>query len=106
MVTFDEFSKLDLRVGKVLEVGLHPDAEKLYLLKIDIGERVVQLVAGIKHFYSSEELLGKYVVVLVNLKAKNIRGFLSEGMLLAAQAKDNVSIISPDKKVSLGSTVK
>lgn len=106
MVTFDDFSKLDLRVGKVLEVNPHPDAEKLYLLKVDVGEKIIQLVAGIKPFYAVDELAGKSIIVLVNLEKKNIRGFASEGMLLAAQGKDDVSILTVDKKTAPGSMIK
>jgi len=106
MITFDEFSKLDLRVGKVLAVEPHPNAEKLYLLTVDIGEKTISLVAGIKPFYTAEELAGKSIVVLVNLELKNIRGVASEGMLLAAQSKDDVSVIVCDKKVEPGSRIK
>jgi len=106
MVNFDDFSKLELKTGKILEVSPHPDAEKLYLLKVDIGEKVVQLVAGIKPFYTPEQLENKFVVVLVNLEPKNIRGVLSEGMVLAAQGKDDVSLIVLDKEVAPGSTIR
>ncbi|MCQ9205176.1 MAG: hypothetical protein NG737_02565 [Omnitrophica bacterium] len=105
MINFDDFSKLDLRIGKILEVKAHPDAEKLYLLKVDIGEKTISLVAGMKPFYSSEDLLGKLIVVLVNLEPRNIRGFLSEGMLLAAQSKDDVSLIISDKEIIPGSLI-
>ncbi len=106
MITFDDFSKLDLRVGKVLEVEPHPDAEKLYRLTVDIGQKTISLVAGIKPFYPAEDLAGRYIVVLVNLEPKTIRGILSEGMLLAAQAKDDLSIIVCDKKIELGSKIR
>lgn len=105
MVNFDDFSKLDLRTGKILEADLHPDAEKLYLLKVDIGEKTIQLVAGIKPFYAPDQLIGKSVVVLANLAPKNIRGVLSEGMVLATQTKDDVSLITADKDVPPGSAI-
>ncbi len=106
MVNFDDFSKLGLKTGKILEVNPHPDAEKLYLLKVDIGEKVIQLVAGIKPFYTPEQLENKLIVVLTNLEPKNIRGVLSEGMLLAAQDKDDVSLIILDKEVATGSAIR
>ena len=106
MVNFDDFSKLELRVGKILEVNPHPDAEKLYLLKVDIGEKVIQMVAGIKPFYTPEQLENKLIVVLANLEPKNIRGASSEGMVLAAQGKDDVSLIVLDKEVDPGSTIR
>ncbi|UCC94691.1 MAG: hypothetical protein JSW40_07730 [Candidatus Omnitrophota bacterium] len=106
MITFEDFSKLDLKIGKIVEVEPHPQADKLYLLKVDIGRCVRQLVAGIKPFYSPQELKGKSIVVLVNLEPKNIRGYTSEGMLLAAQSKNSVCIISPDREVELGSVIR
>jgi len=106
MVNFDDFSKLDLRTGKILEVSPHPNAEKLYLLKVDIGEKVIQVVAGIKPFYTPEQLENKLIVVLANLESKSIRGALSEGMVLAAQGKDDVSLVVLDKEVDVGNIVK
>ncbi len=106
MVNFDDFSKLDLKTGKILEVSSHPDAEKLYLLKVDIGEKVIQIVAGIKPFYAPEQLENKLIVVLTNLEPKSIRGSLSEGMILAAQGKDDISLVVLDKEVDVGNKVK
>ncbi|MDD3296254.1 MAG: hypothetical protein PHU64_02720 [Candidatus Omnitrophica bacterium] len=105
MVSFDDFSKLDLKIGKVIEVNPHPDAEKLYVLKVDIGEKVVTLVAGIKPFYEQDSLLGKQVVVLANLEPKTLRGIVSEGMLLAARSKDDLGLLTCDKKVDPGSKI-
>ncbi len=106
MVNFDDFSKLNLKVGKILEVSMHPDAEKLYLLKVDVGDKTIQLVAGIKPFYEPEQLENKLIVVLTNLEPKNIRGVLSEGMMLAAQDKDDISLIISDKEIAVGSIIK
>lgn len=106
MVSFDEFAKLDLRIGKIVEVNPHPNADKLYLVKADIGEKTIQLVAGIKLFYSPDELLGKQIVVVTNLEQKTIRGVVSEGMLLAAQDPNGTRILIPDKEVTLGSKIR
>jgi len=106
MVNFDDFSKLNLKTGKILEVSPHPNAEKLYLLKVDIGEKVIQVVAGIKPFYTPEQLENKLIVVLTNLESKSIRGSLSEGMVLAAQGKDDISLVVLDKEVDVGNIVK
>ena len=106
MVNFDDFSKLDIKIGKILEVNLHPDAEKLYLLKVDVGDKTIQLVAGIKPFYTPEQLENKLIVVLTNLEPKNIRGVLSEGMVLAAQGKDDISLVISDKEIAVGSIVR
>ncbi|MCF7873932.1 MAG: hypothetical protein K9L84_02990 [Candidatus Omnitrophica bacterium] len=106
MVTFEDFKKLELKIGKIIKVEEHPNAEKLYLLTLDLGQKQIQLVAGIKPFYSLSELEGKLVPVLVNLEPKNIRGVDSQGMLLAAESKDDVSILVSDKAVEPGATIR
>ncbi len=105
MVSFEDFAKLDLRVGKITAVEDHPNADKLYCLKVDIGQKQINLVAGIKSYYKPEELLNKLIVVVVNLEPKSIRGVTSEGMLLAAQDKDRIVVIGPEKEVSCGSKI-
>ena len=106
MITYDEFSKLDLRIGKVLEVADHPNADKLYVLKVDIGEKEIQLVAGLKQHCSIEDLQDKKVVVLTNLEPRAVRGVESQGMLLAAQSEDVVTILKPQKEVAPGSIIR
>jgi methionyl-tRNA synthetase len=97
MTETDPFSNLDLRVAKVVEVKDHPDADKLYVLQVDlgdIGERV--LVAGMKPYYSKDELAGKNIVIVTNLKPATIRGVKSDGMLLAAGGgTDTVVLLNP-----------
>lgn len=106
VITYADFSKLDLRVGKILEVEPHPNADKLYCLKVDIGEKVISLVAGIRNYYSQEELRNKLIVVLINLEPKTIRGMLSEGMLLAAFCENTLSLIVPEREIPFGSQIK
>jgi len=106
MVTFDDFTKMDIRVGKIVEVALHPNADKLYLLKVDIGEKVIQLVAGIRPYYSIDDLKDKYGIVLANLEPREIRGCVSEGMLLAAQGTSTTSILTPLTAVEPGSKIR
>ncbi|MCF7872642.1 MAG: hypothetical protein K9L80_00330 [Candidatus Omnitrophica bacterium] len=106
MVSFEDFKKLELKIGKIIKVEEHPNAEKLYLLTIDLGDKQIQLAAGIKPFYALSELEGKLVPVLVNLEPKNIRGVESQGMLLAAESKDDVSLLVSDKSVAPGSVVR
>ena len=106
MISYDDFAKLDLRIGKIVEATVHPNADKLYLLKVDIGEKIIQLVAGIRAFYSPEDLKGKLGVILVNLEPREIRGCVSEGMLLAASSTERISVISPREEVEVGSKVK
>lgn len=85
---------LDLRVGEIKEVAEHPNAEQLYLLKVDTGkENLLQIAAGIKGIYPKEKLQGKKVVVVSNLKPANFKGELSEGMLLAAKKKDSLELL-------------
>ncbi len=105
MVRLDEFRKLDIRIARVLEVNDHPNADKLFLLKIDTGEKQKQIVAGIKNFYKKEDLVGKQIVVIDNLEPVTLRGESSEGMLLAAQGEGTISVLIPDKPVKQGSKV-
>ena len=107
MVRFEDFSKVDLKIGKVLEVTDHPNADKLYVLKVDIGQdQIRQLVDGIKGYYQPQDLEGKSVVVLTNLEPKVVRGVESQGMLLAAQSQDKVVYLTPEKEMPPGSTIR
>jgi len=104
-ITHEEFKRLDIRIGKILEVHSIKGADKLIKLIIDIGERKIQCVAGLKQYYTSEELLGKSVAVLTNLQPTKLKGELSEGMILAAIQEDSVRILIPDGKIEPGSKV-
>jgi len=105
-ISIDEFKKIDIRIGKILEVKDHPNANKLYVLIVDLGNEKRQIVAGIKDWYKPEELLGKKIVVITNLEPKNIRGMESQGMLLAAEDENkNLSLIVPEKDVKVGTKV-
>ena len=105
-ISFEDFSRLKLRIGKVKQARAHPNADKLYILRVELAEREIQLVAGIRATYSPEELLGKQIVVLENLEPKVIRGVASEGMLLAASDKEGPVLLVPEKEVTLGCEVK
>ncbi len=106
MTEEDPFSKLDLRVAEVLDVKDHPNADKLYMLNLDLGKlgkRVI--VAGMKPYYSREELIGKRIIIVYNLKPAKIRGVKSNGMLLAAEdGKGTCSLLDP-KDANPGSEV-
>ena len=93
----EELKKMDLRIGRIKEVYDHPDADKLIVMMIDLGDEERQLVAGLKEHYSKEELEGKYITALCNLKPAKLRGIESQCMLLASTDDDNgqVSILSP-----------
>ncbi len=91
---FSGFEALDLRVGLIESAGDHPNADKLMVLKVNIG-RQIQLVAGLKGFYSNEELTGKKVVVITNLQPAKLRGVESQGMVLAAESGEKVKVLTP-----------
>lgn len=106
IINFEYFSKLDIRVGKVLKAERIEGSGKLILLSINLGEeKERQLVAGIGKSYSPEELEGKNVTVLANLKPREIMGYESQGMILAAGDEAGPVIISALKEVKAGSTV-
>jgi len=106
MVSFEEFSKLDLRIAKIEEVEEIEGSDKLYKLTISLGEEKRTLVAGIKKWYKKEELIGKEIVVVANLEPRVIKGVTSQGMLLAAISKNgDVSLLVPDKEVEEGSKI-
>ncbi|MCL5408547.1 MAG: hypothetical protein M1135_00765 [Candidatus Omnitrophica bacterium] len=104
-VKYEEFKKMDLRAGKILEVEDHPDADRLYLITVDIGDEKRKFVAGIRPYYQKEELLGKSCVVLVNLESKNIRGVESHGMILAALSEGIFGILTLDRQVLPGTKI-
>jgi methionyl-tRNA synthetase len=88
---------LNLRVAEIVDIKDHPNAEKLYILKINLGSEVRQLVAGLKEYYPKDELKGKKIIVITNLKYAKIRGVESQGMLLAAEDSNNVGILTVKK---------
>ena len=95
-ISYDDFAKIELRVAKVLEARPHPNADKLMLLQVDIGEQQKQIVAGIRQYYTPEQLVGKRIVIVNNLAPVMLRGEASNGMLLAATSGDKVIVLTPD----------
>ena len=106
MVTIEDFKKLELKVGEIKEVQDHPNADRLYVIVVDLGDKTKQVVAGIKGSYKKEELVGKQVVVVDDLQPAVLRGVESQGMLLAASDETGITIVSPERKMKLGSVVK
>lgn len=106
MVTIEDFRKLEFRIAEIKEVQEHPQADRLYVLKVDVGGVAKQIVAGIRGSYAKEALIGKQVVLVDNLAPAVLRGVESQGMLLAASDEQGVCLVSPERKVTLGSTVK
>jgi len=130
MPTIEDFIKFEFKIAKIVDAQDHPNADRLLVLKVDVGEtepqpenivpegnpepvnavpvpKLKQLVAGIKKAYSKEDLVGKYIVVVNNLEPAVLRGVESQGMLLAATGADGMPIlISPEKPVEPGARVK
>ncbi|MBX2800556.1 MAG: methionine--tRNA ligase [Myxococcales bacterium] len=103
-IEYGDFAKLQLKIGKVLEASDHPDADKLLVMKVDVGEaRPRTICAGIKSVFAPEDLVGRTVVVVANLKPRKLRGIPSEGMILAASGEAVVDLVSA--KAEPGNTV-
>lgn len=105
MITFDQFKAMDIRIAKITEVEDHPNADKLYVITVEVGGATKKVIAGVKEHYSAEELLGKEVVLLNNLEPATIRGVQSEGMILATKDGEKLAILMPEKEVTVGSPV-
>lgn len=105
-ISHNEFKKVEMRVGVVTSVEDHPNADKLYVMKVDLGEdEERQLVAGLRPYYERDALLGKRLIVVANLQPATLRGVQSNGMLLAAQRGDSVIVLTTDKEMPPGSKV-
>lgn len=107
MLSIEDFKKTELKVGKVLKVEEIPGLDKLYKLTVDLGEDKPRTVlAGVKEFLKPKDLKNKNIVVVANLQPKEVRGVLSEGMLLAAEdEKGKPTLISPVSKVAPGTVI-
>jgi methionyl-tRNA synthetase len=104
-ITVDDFKKIKLRVAKILECELVPKSKKLVKLKIKVGEKEKQIVAGISEFYKPEELVGKLIIVVDNLKKSKLMGIESHGMLLAGKINGKLKIITVDGEIESGAEV-
>jgi len=105
MVSIEDFAKIEIRVAQVIEASDHANADKLVVLKVDLGGETRQLVAGLRGHYTNEELVGKKIAVVTNLAPAVLRGVESNGMLLAAVDGDKVVILTPQRDIALGSAV-
>jgi len=106
-ISFDDFCKVELRVGKVIEASDHPNADKLILLKVDLGDEQRQIIAGLKGYYTPDQLMGKEIIIVVNLAPRMMRGLESQGMLLAASSQDRskVVVLGPETEIEPGASV-
>ncbi len=105
LITIDDFAKVELKVGKIIDCQPHPKADRLLVSKIDIGDEVRTIVSGIRKFYNEKDLIGKKVIVVTNLKPVNLRGVESNGMILAASDEENLSVLTVLNDVKEGSKV-
>ena len=105
MINFEEFQKIDLKIGKILEAEKVENSEKLLRLKVDLGEEQRQIIAGIGKVYQPQDLINQEIVVVVNLEPKTLMGFKSQGMLLAADNNGEPILIKPEKEVLPGTKI-
>ena len=111
MASFEDFKKLDLRIGKVLSVENHPNADKLFIIKIDIGGEIKQSVAGLKPYFQPEQLLNKQVPVVANLEPAILRGVESQVMIMVVTdlapetTPKTLHLLIPEKEVPVGSKI-
>lgn len=114
MISFEEFKKLDIRIGRIEHAERIPDSDKLLRLEVNLGNdpstgsgrEIRQIVAGIAQYYEPEKLIGRSVPILVNLEPRMLRGVESQGMLLASDAGGEPVLFSPDKDIPPGSVVR
>jgi len=105
MISIEDFRKVELRVATIKSAEPHPNADKLLVLQVDLGDEQRQICAGIRGQYAPEELLGKQIVVVSNLETAKLRGLDSQGMLLAASDDGRVVILTPEKSVAAGAKI-
>ena len=107
-IDFEDFMKVEMKTGKVVAIDDHPDADKLFVVTIEDGPGSTRTVcAGLKGIYEKDQLLGKQVVFVANLKPRKLRGIMSEGMILAADdGQGSVSVLTLDSEMPTGSQVR
>ncbi len=105
-ITFDDFKKLDIRIGKVTACEKVENADRLLKLQVDFGEFQRQIVSGIALWYTPEDLIGKEFPFIVNLEPRTFKGVESQGMVMAAGPEEGAVLLSPDKDVPPGTIVK
>ncbi len=105
-ISYDEFAKMQFQVGEIIACEEVPKSKKLLCSKVRVGSQVKQIVSGIKQYYTAEEMVGKKVMVLVNLKPAKLAGIWSEGMLLCAEdAEGNLALVTPEKPMPAGAEI-
>ena len=105
MITFDDFQKLDIRIGKILSAEKLEGTDKLLRLQIDFGSEKRQIISGIAEFYSPEDIAGKECPFVFNLEPKKFRGQESQGMIMTVDADGGCILLHPDKEVKPGARI-
>ena len=106
MITIEQFQSVELRVGTIRAAEPHPNADRLVVLRVDLGGEPRQIVAGIRKHYDPAGLVGRQVVVVANLQPAMLRGVESQGMLLAASSGDMLTLVRPDVEIAAGAVVR
>jgi methionine--tRNA ligase beta chain len=106
MITFDDFKKLDIRVGKILSGEKVSGTDKLMKLEVDFGTEKRQMIAGIAQFFEPDHLIGKEIPVLLNLEPRSFKGIESQGMILAIDVDGKPVLLHPEKEVPPGSVIR
>jgi methionine--tRNA ligase beta chain len=106
MITFEDFKKLDIKIGKIILAERIKESKKLIKLKVDLGKEKRQIIVGMGEFFEPDYFLGKEVPVLINLEPKRFKGIESQGMILAADVNGKAVLLIPEKEVPSGSIVK
>ena len=106
MITIEQFQAVQLRVATITAAAAHPNADRLVVLQVDLGDGQRQIVAGIRAHYVPEALVGRQVVVVANLEPVKLRGVESQGMLLAASEGGRLTLVRPDEVIGAGAVVR
>ncbi|NWF76037.1 MAG: methionine--tRNA ligase subunit beta [Nitrospirae bacterium] len=106
MITYTDFNKLDIRIGKIVSAEKVKDTDKLLKLEVDLGFEKRNIVAGIAELYEPEQVIAKEIPILLNLEPKNIRGIISHGMILAVDVEGKPVLMHPEKEVPPGSKIR
>lgn len=107
MIDYKDFAKLDIRIGTIISAEKIPEGNKLIKIEVDMGEKTIQIMSGIAEFYTDpNELVGKQIPVLTNLEPRKLRGYESQGMMLATDTEGKPILLHPSEKVLNGSKIK
>lgn len=106
MITYDDFTKLELKVATILSAEQITGSDKLLKLRVSLGEEERQIIAGLGKSYEPESLIGRQIIIIANLEPRTLMGLESQGMLLAADSPDGPIIISPNQEVAPGAKIK